>query len=241
MRRGHMLVAIGLATAASVAAATPVFAQSVTIAPASLDAGAVTLVAGPGSSHALSAGGSNTNFSLKLPAGAACPGDSANDNYRLQSFFVPAATNLDVLRYKFMGPDTSPGDPLIDLGTHPYTQRLTDPNQTPGLPGRIPVLPDFSFVAYTPGYYAPGRYHIGVACTLYNVTKRYWVTDVVVVAAPADKPAGIRWSHADRTANPSSSSPSSSHLALVLGVIGGAVLAVVVVILRLRTPRVASH
>jgi hypothetical protein len=65
-------------------------ASSAAAAPAAGTAEVVTPQDGTSSAGKTLANGSGkTRFSLKLPAGAACSGDSTNGGYRVQSFMVP--------------------------------------------------------------------------------------------------------------------------------------------------------
>src|SRR5687768_17333907 len=47
----------------------------------------------------LDEGGSATPFTLQLPVGAACTGDSASSDYRVQSYMVPSAVDPNTLTF----------------------------------------------------------------------------------------------------------------------------------------------
>lgn len=142
-------------------------------------------------------GGSRTQFSLRLPSGSSCPGDSANDGYRVQSFIVPAADDVATLTYRSVSPQVPGGYALYDLVTNPFIQAQTADARAPGQPGLIINIPNFSFAVFPPGRLPPGRYHVGIACSLHNTTVRYWSTDLLLSAAPDDQPAHLRWQVAD--------------------------------------------
>lgn len=181
------MVALAVAVAAGGVGATAAYA-----APGK-DAGDAAIVAGPQTTRTLGGGGSATEFSLRLPQGASCPGDSANDGFRVQSFIVPAADDPGALRYRSIGP-VGPGRyALYDVFTNPYVQAQTAQADAPGGPGRIVNLPSFSFEAFPPGELGEGPYRVGIACTLLNETLRYWDASLVLERTADDKPAGLRW------------------------------------------------
>jgi len=49
-------------------------------------------------------GNSSTSFTLRLPSGAACGGDSAHDGYRVQSYIVPSGIDPSTLTFNSSGP-----------------------------------------------------------------------------------------------------------------------------------------
>ena len=49
-------------------------------------------------------GGSATQFSVDLPKDSMCPGDSENDNWRLQTFIIPGDVDPGTLTYSVIGP-----------------------------------------------------------------------------------------------------------------------------------------
>jgi hypothetical protein len=200
-----------------------------------LKAGKVIVVAGAESTQRRSEGGSQTEFSLQLPKGAACPGDSAEDGYRIQSFIVPASDDPGTLRYKSTKPDGDGRYALYDLRTRPYVQGFTAVADTPGGPGLIVDLPTFNFAVYPPGYFTAGRYRVGVACTLINETKRYWDTELELIRAPDDLPAEIRWRAIESEGGPSAG--SQIRTTVVLAALAAAAAAAAAVLVRRRNVR----
>src|SRR5262245_29250980 len=67
-------------------AVVAIAAPAVTLASVedTVDAGAVSVVAADDPSRVLTEGGSADAFTLRLPEDAVCPGDSANDDWRVQ-------------------------------------------------------------------------------------------------------------------------------------------------------------
>lgn len=199
-------------------------------------AGDAVVINGLDGTASLTSGGSATSYSLRLPDGAACPGDSANENYRVQSFIVPATDDPATLTYESQKPAGEGRWALYDVNTTPFAQVLTEVATVPGEPGRITPLPQLSFAVFDPGMFPDGRYRIGVACTEWSETKRYWDTEIDIVADPADAPAQLRWAVVGTT-SPDGSAGTS--LLVGLTVVGVAV-AVAVVVLRRRFSPVSS-
>jgi hypothetical protein len=166
-------------------------------APSGEDAGSVVIVDPLNSEREYQRGDSTSAFTLRLPEGAACPGDSANDGWRVQSFIVPVGTDLAALVFAASRPDV--GDPassrsLREINDAIYTQRMTEPNQTTGAPGLILPLPPLTFAHFDTGTFPPGRYQIGVACTTPDwKVRRYWHAEIEFVPAPDVEPGGLRW------------------------------------------------
>jgi len=233
------LVAAGVALVGGISGSSPALA-------APQDAGDAVVVTGEGSTRVRTDGRSDTEFSLRLPAGASCPGDSANDDYRVQSFMVP--TNIAPTAVQYSGVGITPnvyGDwatfrqPLYLLSTSAFSSAVTAEAAAPGQPGAIVGIPTFSFGVYGPGELPAGTYHLGIACTLYNEPVKYWDTRMTVALAPGDTPGGISWTVAATTGDAS----DSNGLGRLAG-IGGVVVAVVIAGIyarRRHRPRIVSN
>lgn len=142
---------------------------------------------------ALASGGGSTEFSLALPSEATCPGDSRNDNWRVQTFIVPEGVDPATVEYGPNGPTGRLQWAFHDTFTSPVIEGLLKPNEAPGSPGRIDSFPPMSFEVFPVGEIPPGTYRAGAACTWFGATGPYWDTEMVFSAAPADQPAGLRW------------------------------------------------
>jgi hypothetical protein len=158
----------------------------------------------------LTHGGSATQFTLRLSVEESCPGDSANDQWRIQSFLIPAADDPVALNYGEQGPDGDGLWPLYDLATHPFVHILTLPNNVAGLPGRIDAMPEFSFVLFPPGTLPDGHYRLGIACTYFRETAKYWDTELVITASPDDQPGQLTWRLANAPVAPETVDKSGS-------------------------------
>ncbi len=141
----------------------------------------------------LAGGASATLFSLELPEGAACPGDSASQNWYVQGFLIPSGDDPGTVEYGVIGPE---GDqfPLFAFDSKPFAHQVTQVSSTPGGPGVISRLPALTFGVFSPGDIPAGTYRIGVACTFFRQTATYWDTEIVIEADPDDTPAGLRFS-----------------------------------------------
>jgi hypothetical protein len=155
--------------------------------------GDATVVEGADHSRALDHGGSATVFSLRLPEGASCPGDTVHDQWHVQSFMVPESVDPGSLTYDLGQPHGDGLLPLFDSNTHPFMQAATGANQSAGQPGIITDVPPLSFKVLTPGLIADGTYRIGVACTLDRKTATFWDASIVVTTTSTDHPAGFIW------------------------------------------------
>jgi hypothetical protein len=192
------------------------------------DAGDLLVVTGANSDNPLTEGDSNTVFSVRLPDSATCPGDSANDDWRVQTFVVPASSDVGSLRYGATRPQ---GDRMYALYTtegRPFAQVLLNQNPAPGRPGDIlPV----------------GRYTIGVACSYYEIGERYWDAQIELTEDTDVEPGQRRWRlvAADGTGAPpvaaadSGSSVAAPTVAVAAALACGALIAAFVIRKR-RTP-----
>lgn len=194
------------------------------------DAGQVVIVRADDPSHDLERGGSADVFTLRLPPDASCPGDSANDGYRVQTFIMPAADDPGALTYESTKPAGEGRWGLYQPNTRPYVQGLTEMNQGPGQPGRIGGLPVFTFAIYPPELFEDGEYRIGVACTRYNRTERFWHTTIALANDPTDQPAQLRW----RATSAPVESEEDSHFGTAVPVLLGIAAASAVLAVALR-------
>lgn len=156
--------------------------------------------------------GTNTSpFTLRLPALAACTGDTATDFYFVQSYMVPASVDPSTLQFDAQGP--APQDvganfsqPLWDTNGSPYVNKptLENPGSPRPKPGEIINIPDFSFGVYPPDVMIDGAYNIGIACTNGptgpNQMKEFWNTTITV------SNSGTTWSVGSVPAAPAISS-----------------------------------
>lgn len=198
------------------------------------DLGDVTIVEPADPTAELTEGGSDTDFSLRLPDDAVCPGDSFNDQWRVQSFLIPVADDPALLEWDEVGPAGEGRYPLYQLNTSPFDFQLTIPNEQPGQPGRLAPIPAFDFGVFPPGELPPGRYRVGIACTLFRDTDRFWDTEIDVVADAGDEPAGFRWTVAGASADAGSGDGSR-----FVWILGGAALVATVVMFALRRSQTA--
>jgi hypothetical protein len=168
-------------------------------------------------------GGSATRFTVKFPDGAACPGDSANDQWRTQSFVIPVGTDPVTLGYNNARPEGERNWPLYGDDTVPYINQLLFKNAAPGKPGEIPPVPALSFATLPPGSIADGQYRVGIACTYFRHTAKYWDTKFVFVNDSSDVPGQLSWRLASSPPAPPDESDGSTRAVLIA--LGALVLA----------------
>jgi len=227
MRRAHLALGIGVVVFAALTSAAHASAQT---EEASADAGDVVVVDPVNVNRALADGDSTSAFTFRLPEGASCPGDSANDDWRVSTFLVPADTNLDTLMYQALRPDGEAYRSLRYLDGDIFVMEMTNPNPGPGEPGLVNQIPPLTMAWYETGTLAPGPYKMGIACTdAVGAVERYWDTDVELTVALDVEPGGLRWSVVENT-NVAAVEPSSSgsatwvFLLVAIAAIGGLIV-----------------
>jgi hypothetical protein len=163
----------------------------------------VAEVVQPATGGPLTSGTGLTPFTLKLPSGAACPGDTAHKYYLEESYLTPQAMSPAAVRYRGGFPInavalvTGAGESYVAVNTDVGTGQL-----------RLPP-PIFSFrdlIGRTD--FPAGTYNIGLACsTEQGVTARYWNARLnfrprptvqgdftwTVLAAPKTSSSGSSW------------------------------------------------
>ncbi|HVT78003.1 MAG TPA: hypothetical protein VHD87_13295 [Acidimicrobiales bacterium] len=171
-------------------------------AQAATDGGGSTVVSpnsgtDPNAGQPLGSGGSATKFTLKLPSGAACSGDTATGGFHVQSYMVPSTVSPSSVTYDAQGPTpqhyNSGGTfrmPLWIAGEQKvYVNAAT--NVTDGV---IINVPSFDFAVYSPGDIPAGTYNVGIACTNnQNALDKFWNTQMTFTTSPADSPAQVTW------------------------------------------------
>ena len=197
-----------------------------------VQAGNAVVVDGYDRSKIVTHGGIDTQFSLRLPADAVCPGDSANDQWRVQSFMIPATDDPVSLRYGPIGPepfDNGRQFALFGIDTVPFVHQLLLRNAHPGHVGVIPPLPPFSLGVFSQQRIPAGTYRIGLACSYFGATSMYWDTRIVVSESPGGKLGTIDWHIEDVASHglsaTSESGPGSSLVLLFAFAVAGIALA----------------
>lgn len=183
--------------------------SGVTQAAAAIDGGSSRVVTpsdgSGGAGQPLASGASATPFSLLLPAGAACTGDSALGGYRVQSYIVPESVAPASLTFDSAGPmpsglGASFRQPLFESTGSGYVNAQTANATVTGGPGPVVNIPAFKLGppdVFVPGDIPAGTYNVGIACTKGPASAtqidKFWNTQMTVTTAPADLPAGVTW------------------------------------------------
>ena len=229
MRR-HWRRALAISTAALVSSVAQPAAWA-TVAPQE-DVGDVAIVDANDQRTVVDHGDSDDVFSLRLPDGSTCPGDSVNDQWRTQSFIIPIADDPIGIRYGAIGPEPVGNGryAMFMADTRPYVHQLTRPNPGAGQPGVISAIPPLSFAVVAGEQIPPGLYRIGIACTYFGATAKYWDTEIVITASYDDQPGLLAWRLADVPAGDTETAHSSNRRAVLVFAgmaAGGMALAVV--------------
>jgi hypothetical protein len=204
---------------------------------------------------ALDGGGGSTNFGVVLEGEDECPGDSAHDQYRVDSYMVPVDVDPTTLKFTGLGP--TPANfrkyanfqmPLYKLSEDAYAAQQTSQQATPGGPGPIREIPPLGWGVYVPtrgidgytGGLPAGEYRIGLACTYGARITNLWETTIEVKADPNDKPVGIAWTvtgsqprDLESEAEPFGGKPGSSAPMLLVYALGAFALVMIVVAIAL--------
>jgi hypothetical protein len=191
-RLARILVAGTIAGASALALAAPAGATP----PTPTYAGAATLF--NTTTSAADAGGSADNFTINLPAGAACPGDTTSGGYLIDSYFVPQTT--DVTTLNFSGGFPSTGYALYN-STNNHQFEAANTNSGTGQIAGIPQTLQFgaqvtrnhptkaTLLAGT------GVWEVGIACDLNGALSSYWNTQVTFTPSTTDA-GGFTWTDA---------------------------------------------
>jgi len=205
---------------------------------AASDAGQVVVVSATDLRNPIESGEHTTTFTIRVPDGAECPGDSMNDDWRLQTFFVPSSDDPAELTYYVTGPAGPEDDRRVSLYTadgRPYVDELLPANDRPGLPAEIPTFPPMSFKRLPVDYLPTGSYLLGVACTdRAGRTQRYWDTSVDVLSGPGI----MQWRVT--AAQPNSPGSSTRLWSVPVLVVAGVLLLLVAIVLWRRAGRDAA-
>lgn len=229
---------LGAAVLAAVVAFWGAPGASTRAAEAASRAGQVVVVSAENSLQPEEAGEHTSTFSLRLPEGATCPGDSRNDDWRIQTFFVPTTDDPGSLTYYVTGPAGPEDDRRVSLYTvdgRPFVDELLAANARPGMPGEIPAFPAMSFKRLPVDYLPSGSYLLGVACTDRDGrTQKYWDTQVDVFQAPG----AMNWRVTAQ--QPESLGEASRRWLVPVLIAAGAVLLAAAVLLW-RSARTGQH
>ena len=211
---------------------------STTPRPGKAGSATATIVVGGSDDETVARGGSATEFSLALPDGAACPGDSATGNWRVQSFLVPAADDPGTFTY-----ESTEARRRRALGPlparHPQLHQQADGHRRRrGWRGRSSTSAPLHLRPLPPGH--PARRHLQAGHRLHLVER-----DLPLLGhrdrhhqheRPMSRPSCV-WELADPSSVSSSSSTSIAGGVLVGLVVALALGVVAVIVIRGRRSR----
>ena len=202
------------------------------------DAGNVTITEAAKPTAILMGGDRETPFGLRLPDDAECPGDSATDQWRVESFVIPGEDDPADIRFASYSLATDGQWPLLDVDSQKFLAEFMPENPAAGLPGQIPDLPTFTFELYGRNELPEGRYTLGIACSYFNKMGVFWSTQIDLKYESGDPSSDFQWhvvtppAGADGTAGQDSSSSTTWFVAL-----GAAATGLIFVLYRRRNHR----
>lgn len=188
--RATLVALLGLVVAtagASLAGVTPASA-STTDGTATIETPSLGTLAYPAASTA--------QFTVSLPAGAACTGNTSSDGYHVWTYLVPVGTNVSSVTIVNEFPSTGYG--IFDAtGSYagPYNTAISD--QITTLPNNFewgPFVNQNSLLSAILDNSTTGVWNAGIACANSSgVITDYWNTQVTFTASNTD-PNGFTWS-----------------------------------------------
>ena len=187
----------------TLAGAVGLYLASSTVASASTLDGVATIT-NPNNGNPLSSGGSETDFTVVLPAQSACSGDTASDGYHVYSYLLQQGTSVTSDNF-------STGSPSEGLGLIDSDGYYGPANTAPTSGEVIDIPTDFEWaylknIGETASELGGGSgavWEAGIACANSSGTVTdYWNTQVTFTANGGD-PNGFVW-----TAVPGSVSPA---------------------------------
>ncbi|MCE9621108.1 MAG: hypothetical protein K8R99_02050 [Actinomycetia bacterium] len=225
---GALLVLVAAGVPSVVAQAAP-----------SVPTASLAIVNPSDASQAITDGDENTQFVVRPPDGASCPGDTRHDGWQLAGFILPEEEDPATQIYTALGPveryidDVTRRLALYRVERSPVGLANLPLNDVAGKPARIPAIPTLSFQQVATLGLAGGRYQLGIACVFDGTQLGDYWTAIVTITRPTDlKSTELSWTVEVAAPAPESSDSSSTTLLVVAVVVGAA--AIGFVILRLR-------
>ena len=142
---------------------------------------------------------STAQFTVGLPTGAACTGDTATDGYHVYSYLVPRGTNVATVTFV--------GQPSTGYGLFTSTGSYVGPINTAPTTGVVPTLPinlEWGSVVASHSWLSAllasgGVWEAGLACANSSgAVTDYWNTEVTFSASASDS-GGFTWSASTQT------------------------------------------
>jgi hypothetical protein len=205
------------------------------------DVGDVTVVDENG--KPLQHGDGSSRFFVRLPAGATCPGDSANDQWRVNTFLIPIDKDPLQIVFGSSGPEPpwTGMYPLFNVtGNLPIVFNMLRNNGAPGQPGIIDAIEEANFRLVAEDRNKGGRYRMGVACSYFAQTTQYWDTEIDLSPAPDGKMSQLMWALPSVVAAPTPVAKAGQSAAPWIGATVGLAAAMLALAIW-RARRVSVH
>jgi hypothetical protein len=219
---------------ATLAALATTAAIGITPASASTLDGTATVENTGGTPYATGAPiGSTTEYTIGLPADAACDGDTASDGYHVYTYLVPQGTDVDNLTIVA-------GHPSTGYGIYNNSGTYQGPINTAPSTGYVQTLPiNLEWGDWAEAHHevttltaGTGVWEAGVLCANSSgVVTDYWNTELTFVTSGSD-PDGFTWSAAP--GDPNNGANPEVPFAIVLPVLAVAILGGTILFRRRR-------
>ena len=158
-------------------------------------------IANPNGLAPLASGGSTTQYTMTLPADAACDGDTATNGYHVFSYLVPEGTNPTAVSFATGLPTDYPDAPTgLFTATGNYygpANTATNTGQIVSIPGNLEFAPmltrglPLGTLLYNGN--TSGVWEAGIACAnSTGAVTDYWNTEVTFTSSSSD-PHGFTW------------------------------------------------
>lgn len=207
------------------------------------DVGDATLVGRDGS--VVNEGDGSTTFFIVLPDGATCPGDSAHDQWRVNTFLVPAAENVLDIWFGSTGPEPpwqGSRYPMFDNGNGlALSQIMVLRNESAGQPGRVDQVHETSFLVHAQNDIPSGLYRIGIACSFFRQTTQYWDLAVEITNDGTKDPADLHWRIVESATSTVPHEPFDTEGWLGRGLVALGALLVLALVITRRRPSAAAE
>jgi hypothetical protein len=159
-------------------------------------------IANPNGLAPLSSGGSTTQYTITLPSGASCDGDTASNGYHVFSYLVPEGTNPTAVSFATGLPTDYPDAPTgLFTATGNYygpANTAVSTGQIINIPGNLEFAPmltrglPLGTLLYNGD--TSGVWEAGIACAnSTGAVTDYWNTEITFTSSGSD-PHGFTWS-----------------------------------------------
>jgi hypothetical protein len=171
-RRRKFIERVGVTVSAGGLALVALAVFGVTAASsASSRAGDAAIVDPSGTANPLASGKQITPWTIKLPAAAACSGNTSQDGYHSYGFVIPASADPLAMTFDPANGPNAPALPLFDQSGTQYGPANTAVSPS----GQITQIPTFDWMKFNSTFLPAGAYKVGIICAdKHSAVDKYW-------------------------------------------------------------------